>query len=116
MLDTQGSAQTAGAALAAQNQPHPGRIHKPNPAQIEHQRFWGAGQKGIVQLDAQVLCCIVVDLPCQIGIEQVVRRTECNCCHFLSFPCVNRSGLSGLPEAFPFREGGSAKHSPSGFL
>ena len=41
MLDTQSSAQTAGAALAAQNQPHPGRIHKPNPAQIEHQRFWG---------------------------------------------------------------------------
>ena len=116
MLDTQGSAQTAGAALAAQNQPHPGRIHKPNPAQIEHQCFGGAGQKGIVQLDAQVLCGIVVDLTCQIGIEQIVRRTECNCCHFLSFPCVNRSGLSGLPEASPFREVGRAKHSPSGFL
>ncbi len=42
VLDTQGSAQTAGAALAAQDQPDAGRIHKPDPAKIQDQ-VWGRG-------------------------------------------------------------------------
>ena len=48
--------------LPAQDQPHAGGIHKPYTGKIHDQSFRCPADQGLVQLYAQILCGIVVDL------------------------------------------------------
>ena len=88
MLDAQGRAHRAGDALTAQNQPDAGRIHKAYPAEIQDQRLRAAADQRIVQLDAQALGRVVVDLTGQKGIKALASRAEAHRCHGLSISFV----------------------------
>ena len=83
MLDLQGGAEGAGAALPPQDQSDAGRIHKAYPAEIQHKSLRSAADQRIVQLDAQTLGRIVVHLAGKIRIQDLACCAETYRCHCL---------------------------------
>ena len=88
VLDPDGAPQRLRPPLAAQDKPHPRRIHKAHPAKIQHQGPGAPADQGVVQRQTQGLGRVVVDLPGQIGVEGVPCRAEAHVCHRFALLCL----------------------------